>query len=352
MSYEELECCSTMETAVDVASFWEQLSGAELMVLVDTLNSLKASAEMPVEPHFSDLQLTKESDGNERSRVSGNEGTYFESLKSNSPGVMGELQPITDDQSLFSEHTQNNLYPMEDSHNHQLFQSHMSEVNYTQTFCPNLDPSPAAQLSSFELYHPVETLPADYWVTTSYPDVEGGGSPDEGAEPTSGSPDLVIILGSDPGSLASPPNGFAVSPPRSSFDSCRLGSHYSMKTVTNQANSPSEVNQIQMVKTEFGEDQWSASEVGEEKFDVRKERRRQQNRTAARRCRNRKKQTFEHMLKDAQKTKLENVELQQTIVRLREELGNVMRLVKQHQTHCGLQLTLPQLRNLASASPR
>lgn len=245
------EVWSSLETG-DVDILFKQLSNSQREMLVETLHQcLETSGEMLVESDFSDLQLMKESDGNERVRESGNEGICCVAMISNSSGV-GELQPIMEDQSLFFDLAQKDFHSTEDSHNHPLFQSDdlMSEFSDTYVFSANLDPSETAQLSSeaFELYHPVETVAVDDWRSTSVHGFEVG-SPGE-AEPTqscpaSGSPGLVVILDSDR-TLTSPPNGFVASQ-RSRFDIRQLSILPTKTMVPNQEIcSAAAVNQIQV----------------------------------------------------------------------------------------------------------
>lgn len=249
MSVEEI--WSNLETG-DVDIFLKQLSNSEREVFVETLHKCwESSGEMLVESDFSDLQLMKETDGNERVSESGNEGICCATMMSKSPGV-AELQPIMEDQSLFFDPTQKDFYSTEDSHNHQLFQSDdmVPEFNDSYIFSANLDPSETAQLSpeTFELYHPVETVAIDDWRSTSVHGFEVG-SPGE-AEPTqscpaSGSSGLRVILDSDR-TLTSPPNGFVASQ-RSRLDICQLSIRPSKTTVPDQEIcSAAAVSQIQV----------------------------------------------------------------------------------------------------------
>lgn len=95
--------------------------------------------------------------------------------------------------------------------------------------------------------------------------------------------------------------------------------------------------------------------VNEENFntsdgDERKERRRLQNRNAATRCRNRKKECYESMIKDLQKEKSEKEHYQKIAVFLKANIQVLTQELRKHQLHCGFTWN-PALRSNVQTIP-
>lgn len=117
---------------------------------------------------------------------------------------------------------------------------------------------------------------------------------------------------------------------------CEKSSLFNVSPSSPSLTSPATISKNLRIKAENCDSSRSSSKRSE--LDVRKERRRQQNRTAARRCRDRKKESLEGMIKTMEAANVEKEQYQRLIVRLKTHIHLLTQELRKHQLQCGLDL--------------